>query len=95
MNYNVNHYGGFSSSLMTGYMLGNMTSLMMMSSMLYTRPVYVENEDGSTDVYPPTFDWGKLLTILLVIGVIVYFVRAVRRAKKNMEANHYSQSSFS
>ena len=95
MNYNVHHYGGFSSSLMTGYMLGNMTSWMMMSSMLYTRPVYVENEDGSVDVYPPTFDWGKLLTILLVIGIIVYFVRGVRRAKKNMEANQYSQSSFS
>lgn len=94
VNYNVNHYGGFSSSLMTGYMMGNMAWWMVMPSMLYSRPVYVEKGDGQIDVYPPTFDWGKLFIILLVIGAIVFYIRASRRAKKNMQSN-YSQSSFS
>lgn len=94
VNYNVHHYGGFSSSLMTGYMMGNMAWWMMAPSMLYSRPVYVEKGDGSIDVYPPSFDWGKLFTILIIAAVIIYFVRAYRR-NKNRVVSNYSQSSFS
>lgn len=94
VNYNVHHYGGFSNSLMTGYMMSNMVWWMVVPSMLYSRPIYVEKGDGQIDVYPPTFDWGRLFTILLVIGAIVYFIRSSRRAKINQKSN-YSTSSFS
>jgi hypothetical protein len=94
MNYNIHHYGGFSNSLMTGYMMGNMAWWMMAPSMLYSRPVYVEKEDGSIDVYPPTFDWGRLFIMILVIGLIVYVIRGMLRAKKLARGDTYSHSSF-
>ncbi|MBX3042497.1 MAG: hypothetical protein KIT33_06700 [Candidatus Kapabacteria bacterium] len=94
VNYNVHHYGGFSSSLMTGYMMGNMAWWMMMPAMMYSRPVYVEKEDGQIDVYPPSFDWGKLFMILAIIAVVVYFIRNARRAKNQIQQG-YSNSSFS
>jgi hypothetical protein len=94
VNYNVHHYGGFSSSLMSGYMMGNMVWWMVVPSMLYSRPIYVEKGDGKIDVYPPTFDWGKLFTFVLIIGAIAFFLSSSRRAKNNTKSN-YSSSSFS
>lgn len=82
MNYRVNDYGGFSSSLMMGYMMGNMSWWMMAPSLLYSRPVYVENKDGSVDVYPPSFSFTKLLLAIIVIAAIVFIIRAIIRAKK-------------
>jgi hypothetical protein len=95
MDYRVNHYGGFSSSLMTGYMLGNMAWWMTAPAFFYSRPVYVENEDGTVDVYPPSFDFGKLLTILIVVFAVVYFVRFMRAASRQVrEREPQSYSSF-
>ncbi|MFA5511612.1 MAG: hypothetical protein WC313_04105 [Candidatus Kapaibacterium sp.] len=93
MNYNIHHYGGFSNSLMTGYMLGNMAWWMMVPSMLYSRPVYVEKEDGSVDVYPPAFDWGRLFLFIAVFAVIIMGIRSYRRTKRELNSS-YSQSSF-
>ncbi|MBE2190095.1 MAG: hypothetical protein IAE98_11560, partial [Candidatus Kapabacteria bacterium] len=95
MDYRVNHYGGFSSSLMTGYMLGNMAWWMTAPAFFYSRPTYVENEDGTVDVYPPTFNFGKLFTFLIVIFAIVYFVRFMRAASRQArEREPESYSSF-
>jgi hypothetical protein len=93
MDYRMNHYGGFSSSLMTGYMLGNMAWWMTAPALLYSRPYYVENEDGTVDVYPPTFNWGRLFFILLVVFGVIYFIRfmrAVSRAQAVNEKRTYS-----
>jgi hypothetical protein len=95
MDYRVNHYGGFSSSLMTGYMLGNMAWWMTASSFFYTRPNYVENEDGTVDVYPPSFNFGRLMTIAIVIFAIVYFIRFMRMASRQArEREPQTYSSF-
>ncbi|HRP02205.1 MAG TPA: hypothetical protein PLE30_06100 [Candidatus Kapabacteria bacterium] len=82
MNYRVNDYGGFSSSLMMGYMMGNMSWWMMAPSLLYSRPVYVENTDGSVDVYPPTFSFTKFLLLLIAIVVVVYIIKGYIRNKR-------------
>lgn len=89
--YNMNNYGGFSSGLMTGYMMGNMSWWMHGPAFFYSRPTYVYNKDGSYDVYPPTFSFGKFLLIVLVLAAIILIIRAI--IKKRREGG-YSQSSF-
>ncbi len=93
MNYNVHHYGGFSSGLMTGYMTGQMMWYMTVPAFFYSRPVYVKNADGTTDVYPPTFNWSKLFFILLIIAAIYYLVKRARN-KNRTATDNYSSSSF-
>jgi len=90
MNYNMNHYGGFSSGLMTGYMMGNMAWWMMASSMMYSRPTYVENEDGTIDVYPPTFNWGRLFFIFIIVFGIIYMIRAPKQKREGPSSDSYS-----
>ncbi len=93
MDYRMNYYGGLSSSLMAGYMLGNMAWWMTVPALLYSRPYYVENDDGTVDVYPPTFNWGRLFLILLVVFGVIYFIRfmrAVSRARTTGEKHSYS-----
>ena len=93
MNYRVNDYGGFSSGLMMGYMMGSMPWWMHGPAMFYSRPVYVEQPDGSVDVYPPTFSFGKFLLALLVIFAIIFIIVRIISAKKRLNART-SQSSF-
>lgn len=83
MNYRVNDYGGFSSSLMMGYMMGNMSWWMMAPSLLYSRPVYVENKDGSVDVYPPSFSFTKLFLWIIAIIVVIFIIKAIIKSKKD------------
>jgi len=93
MDYRMNYYGGFSSSLMTGYMLGNMAWWMTAPAFFYSRPNYVENEDGTVDVYPPTFNWGRLFFILLVVFGAIYvirFMRAVARVQAENRPRSYT-----
>jgi len=96
-NYRINQYGGFSNGLMMGYLMGHTSWLWFLPfhpAFYYTRPQYVENPDGTVDVYPPTFDWGKLFITLIIVGAIIYFiVRAIQRRKLSARAS--SQSSFS
>jgi hypothetical protein len=80
--YRVHSYGGFSSGLMMGYMTGNMTSMMWMGSLFYTRPAYVTNPDGMTSVYPPTFSWTRFFIFLIVIYVIYRIIKAIIRSRK-------------
>jgi hypothetical protein len=96
-NYIMHGYGGYSSGLMTGYMMGSTSWMWMMPfhpAFYYSRPSYVENADGTVGVYPPTFSWGKLFMTIIVIAVIVYFVRAYFRNKKQL-TDSSSQGSFS
>jgi hypothetical protein len=92
-NYRVNDYGGFSSGLMMGYMMGSMPWYMHGTAMFYSRPVYVEQPDGSVDVYPPTFSFGNFLLAIIVIGVIIFIIVKIIRARKKLKAQT-SQSSF-
>jgi hypothetical protein len=92
--YIVHRYGGFTDGLMMGYLMGQtsmMWSMPFHPAFYYSRPVYVQNPDGTTEVYPPTFSFTKLLITLaiigLIVGAIVYFMR--RRAAEE------PQSSFS
>ncbi len=93
VNYNVHHYGGFSSGLMTGYLTGNMLWYMTVPAFFYSRPVYVTNPDGTKDVYPPTFNWGKLFFVLLIIAAIVFLYRRMKNSAQRTD-NNYSGSSF-
>lgn len=91
--YQVNSYGGFGSSLMTGYMMGSL-GWMVIPSLLYSRPAYVTNPDGTIGVYPPTFSFGRLLFFLIILFAIIWVVRSVRRAMRNASGGGGSQSSF-
>lgn len=94
VSYRMNSYGGYGSGLMTGYMMGATPfywSMPFHPAFYYSRPVYVSNPDGSMDVYPPRFSFGKLLITLIIIAAIIFIIR---RIIKNRKANSYSQSSF-
>ncbi len=94
-NYIVNSYGGYGSSLMTGYMMGSVASWMMWApwhgAFYYSRPYYAANPDGTTSVYPPTFNWSKVIMLLIVVAVL-YFI--IRKLVFNKKKPSYSQSSF-
>lgn len=95
--YRINEYGGFSNGLMMGYLMGHTSWLWFMPfhpAFYFTRPQYVENPDGTIDVYPPTFDLGKLFITIIIVGAIIYYiVRAIQRRRISARAS--SQSSFS
>lgn len=98
MNYRVNNYGGFTSGLMMGYLSGHMASSWMYGArFFYTRPIYVENPDGTVDIYPPTFDVGKVFfSLIILIAIIIFIRRALLGASnKNARSRYGSQSSFS
>ena len=92
-NYTVNHYGGYGSGLMMGYMMGSSMwywSMPFHPAFYYGRPAYVENADGTMGVYPPTFSFSKLLFTLLIIGVVVFIARKMFFSKSSSN----SPSSF-
>lgn len=95
-NYNVNYYGGMGDRFMTGYLLGStswMWSMPFHPAFYYSRPYYATGPGGSTQVYPPTFQIGKLIVTLVVIGGIGYLIyRVMRRRSASASA---PQSSFS
>ena len=93
--YVMHSYGGYSSGLMTGYMLGHTLMLWMRPfhpAFYSSRPYYAENPDGTVAVYPPTFSFGKLFMTLLVIGILVYLIRNYFRKRKNGDQSN--QGSF-
>lgn len=96
-NYQINDYGGYSSALMRGYMMGQVSSWMFYApwhgAFWYSRPVYVENPDGSVAVYPPTFSTGKLIFTIIIVGGIIFIVYVIIRARRRRNS-YESQSSF-
>ncbi len=97
-NYQMNDYGGYSSALMRGYMMGQVSSWMFYApwhgAFWYSRPSYVENPDGTVAVYPPTFSTGKLIFTILIVGGIIFIIYVVVRKKRRGNVED-SQSSFS
>ena len=76
-NYVINRYGGMGDGFMMGYMMGSIPwywSMPFHPAFYYSRPHTVMNPDGTTGVYPGTFQWGSLLMTLLIIGGIGFVV---------------------
>ena len=74
-NYTINRYGGMGDGFMMGYMLGSIPwywSMPFHPAFYFSRPATVVNPDGTTGVYPGTFQWGTLFMTLLVVGGIVF-----------------------
>lgn len=99
-NYVVHSYGGYGSGLMTGYMMGAIPFMWYTPfhpAFYYSRPYEVEKEDGSVEVYPPTFSFGKLFFMLIMIGVIIFVVRRIIQLRRgtNLKTAPYSSGSFS
>lgn len=96
--YNMHHYGGFSSGLMTGYMMGHTSMLWMMPfhpAFYYSRPQYVENADGTIDVYPPTLSFTKIIMGLILLGIVVWIIRRLVIRARGGGTKNQSASSFS
>jgi len=92
-NYNVHHYGGYGSGLMTGYMMGSAMwywSTPFHPAYYYSKPVYVENSNGKYDVYPPSISYSKIFIVIAILAVIVYFIRK----RKKRSSDNDSVSSF-
>lgn len=84
-NYVINQYGGMGDGFMMGYMLGAVPwywSMPFHPAFYYSRPYAVVNSDGSTGVYPGTFQWGALILSLFVIAAIGYIVYVWIRNKR-------------
>lgn len=95
--YVVNHYGGYSSGLMMGYMMGSSMwywSMPFHPAYYYSRPTYVENSDGSVEVYPPTFSWGRVFFTLILIGAIIFVIRRLFFKRNNSGQDYNSSGSF-
>jgi hypothetical protein len=97
-NYMVHDYGGFGSGMMMGYMMGQsswMWSMPFSRQFYYSKPYYVENADGSVDVYPPTFSFGKLIFTLLILGAIGYIIYVIiRNRRRGGYVQHTPHGSF-
>jgi len=98
--YVVHRYGGLGDGFMMGYMMGAIPwyySMPFHPAFYYSRPYTVANTDGTTAVYPGTFEWGSLIFTLLVIGGIAYiamvWLRNRRRRLPEAGAD-WSSSSF-
>lgn len=97
-NYVVHQYGGMGDRFMTGYMMGSipwMWSMPFHPAFYYSRPQEYQRPDGSVEVYPPTFSWGKFFFTMLVIAGIIYVLYAILRSKKRAQMSNMSRSSFS
>ncbi len=94
--YVVNNYGGYGSSLMTGYLLGSTSWMWAMPfhpAFYYSRPYYHQNADGTVSVYPPTFSATKLIFTLVIAAVIIYIIYTIIKSRRR-KSRELSQSSF-
>lgn len=74
-NYTINRYGGMGDGFMMGYMLGSIPwywSMPFHPAFYFSRPATVVNPDGTTGVYPGTFQWGTLFMTVLVVGGLLF-----------------------
>lgn len=93
--YMVHSYGGYTDGLMMGYLMGR-TSAMWYTpfhpAFYYSRPVFVNNPDGTQEVYPPTFSFFRFFLGIAIVGLIVWLV--VRFFRRRAASADSSQSSF-
>lgn len=99
-NYVVNRYGGMGDGFMMGYMMGMVPwyySMPFHPAYYHSQPATVANPDGTTSIYPGTFQWGTLFFTLLIvagIGYIIYVWLRNRKRRKELGDVNMSQSSF-
>ncbi len=100
-NYVVHRYGGLGDSFMMGYLMGSIPwyfSMPFHPAFYYSRPYTVANPDGTTSVYPGTFQWGQFFFVLLLVGGAGYilYVWLRSRRKRHLQGGvDMSRSSFS
>ena len=95
--YTVHRYGGMGDGFMMGYMMGSvpfMWSMPFHPAFYYSRPYVVENADGSKEVYPPTFSWGKLLLVVVIVAGVAFLVYVVVRNRR-LRRQQTATTSFS
>jgi hypothetical protein len=83
---------------MMGYMAGSIPwywHTPFHGAFYYSQPIIVENEDGTVDVYPPEFNWTKLIMVILFFGAIIVVIIVIIRNKRKRKLEASSQSSFS
>lgn len=96
-NYVVNQYGGMGDGFMMGYMMGSMPwywSMPFHPAFYYSRPYTVANPDGTTGVYPGTFQWGTLFFTLIVVGGIGFILYTWLRNKRRRTFAYSSASTY-
>jgi len=98
----VNHYGDFASGLMMGYLMGHTSWLWYLPfhpAFYYTKPVRVENPDGTVSYYPPTFDYSKFFLTLIFLGSLGFIVYRLIKKRRSYHSfltkTDLSKSSFS
>jgi hypothetical protein len=92
----AHYYGGMGDRFMMGYMMGSTSWLWFTPfhpAFYYSRPHVVENSDGTREVYPPTFSWGTVFLVVLVVGGIAYIGYVIIRNRRK-RTHQYSTSSF-
>jgi hypothetical protein len=97
--YVVNRYGGMGDGFMMGYLMGSIPwyySMPFHPAFYYSRPYTVANTDGTTSVYPGTFQWGTLFFTLLLIGGVLFilYVWYRNRRRRLSGAGDMGDSSF-
>lgn len=99
-NYTVHRYGGMGDGFMMGYLMGSIPwyySMPFHPAFYYSRPYTTLNPDGTTAVYPGTFQWGTLFFLLLLVGGGGYILYVWLRAKRRRHLSggvDLSRSSF-
>lgn len=95
--YTVHRYGGMGDGFMMGYMMGAtpwIWSTPFHPAFYYSRPYIVDNANGTKEVYPPTFSWGKVFLVLLIVGGVAFIIFVVVRGRK-LRRQQTATSSFS
>lgn len=99
-NYTINRYGGMGDGFMMGYLMGSIPwyySMPFHPAFYYSRPYTAVNPDGTTSVYPGTFQWGTVFFVLLLVGgggyILFVWLRNKRRRARS-GALDMSRSSF-
>jgi len=99
-NYTVHRYGGMGDGFMMGYLMGSIPwyySMPFHPAYYYSRPYTAVNPDGTTSVYPGTFQWGTVFFMLLLVGgggYILYVWLRARRRRHLSGGVDMSRSSF-
>ncbi len=97
-NYIVHNYGGYSSGLMTGYMMGSIPFMWhtpFHPAYYYSRPVEVVGANGVVEVYPPEFSFAKLFFTLIIVALVIWLIVAYFKRRNANYDSIDSQSSFS
>ncbi len=97
--YILNHYsGGYTGTLMQNYMAHRIPYYMMWmpwtGAFWYTRPQYVPMPDGTIQVYPPTFNYSKVLFAVVLTFVLIFYLYRKIKGPRRMASNDTSTSSF-